>query len=124
MREIFSGNPNTAIQAIDQPGAGGANHRYYVIRATDNKKSTGIPIDGLFASIHFQEGPVREEGVNGCHQEDLLAIVIDRLRSFQQGPFPCRENALALTHCEEAMHWLNHRTAERTKRGVEGKTAA
>lgn len=39
-------------------------------------------------------------------QEILLAIVIDRLRSFQSGPFSSRENALALTKCEEALHWL------------------
>jgi hypothetical protein len=66
---------------------------------------------------------VKEFGVNGCHQEDLLAIVIDRLRSFQAGPFACRENALALTKIEEAMHWLNHRTSERKNRGVEGTNA-
>jgi len=42
------------------------------------------------------------------------------LRSFQAGPYACRENALALTKIEEAMHWLNHRTAERQARGVEG----
>jgi hypothetical protein len=53
-------------------------------------------------------------------QEDLLAIVIHRLQGFQTGPFKCRENALALTKLEEALHWLNHRTARRVSRGVEG----
>lgn len=119
MREISSGNPNTRIQIIDEPGGGGANHVYLVI---DNHTADGLARP--FADIMFQKGPIREVGVNGCHQEDLLAIVIDRLRSFQQGPFPCRENALALTHCEEAMHWLNHRTADRFKRNVEGTNKA
>ena len=75
---------------------------------------------GEFGHVQFQNGPVKEFGVNGCHQEDLLAIVIDRLQSFQAGEFSCRENALALTKLEEAMHWLNHRTNARIARGVEG----
>lgn len=53
----------------------------------------------------------------------VAAIVIDRLRSFQSGPFSCRENALALTKCEEAMQWLHSRTLERMRRGVEGTNA-
>jgi hypothetical protein len=53
-------------------------------------------------------------------QEVLLAIVIDRLRSFQGSKFSCRENAIALTHCEEALMWLQRRTVARIKRGVEG----
>jgi hypothetical protein len=52
--------------------------------------------------------------------EALLAIQIDRLRSFQSGKFACRENAIALTHLEEAMMWLNKRTENRLARGVEG----
>ena len=47
-------------------------------------------------------------------------MLIDRLRGFQAGPFGCRENALALTKLEEAMHWLHHRTRGRMARGVEG----
>jgi len=116
MREIHSENPNTRIQVIDEPGAGGANHAYIV---RDSRPADNFQVTIAFAEIKFQKGPIQEAGVNGCHQEDLLAIVIDRLRSFQQGPFPCRENALALTKCEEAMHWLNHRTTDRSQRNVE-----
>jgi len=120
MRVISSGNPNTCIKILDKPGDGGASHVYEVLSTTKLENDPAV----LYCSIKFQKGPIREAGVNGCHQEDLLAIIIDRLRSFQEGPFPCRENAFALTKCEEAMHWLNHRTAERTKRGVEGITKA
>jgi hypothetical protein len=121
MREISSGNPNTRILIADAPGAGGANHAYQVRGKHPADDYQGaIP----FADIRFQNGPIRESGVNGCHQEDLIAIVIDRLRSFQDGPFPCRENAIAITKLEEAMHWLNHRTSDRTRRNVEGKTEA
>lgn len=52
--------------------------------------------------------------------EALLAILIDRMRSFQAGPYSCRENALALTKLEEAQMWLLQRTRARMSRGVEG----
>jgi len=73
--------------------------------------------------VLFQNGPINEVGVNGITQEVLLAIVADRLRSFQAGPFSCRENALALTKIEEAMHWLQQRTIRRMRAGVEGTHA-
>ena len=78
--------------------------------------------DGVTVSVlvEFQNGPIKEVGVNGVTNEALLAIVIDRLQGFQKGQFQCRENAIALTHLEDAMHWLQHRTNERLKRGVEG----
>lgn len=118
MREITSGNPNSTIIIQDGPGEGGASHHYCILPSKTPDHTSG-PSE-VYAEVFFQKGPIRENGVNGCHQEDLLEIVIDRLRSFQDGPFACRENALALTRCQEAMHWLNHRTIQRTKRGVEG----
>ena len=104
----------TKVVVEDEAGAGGACHKYHVVNT-----KTGEP----YADVGFQNGPVGENGVNGCHQEDLLAIVIDRLESFQAGSHSCRENALAITKIEEAMHWLNHRTKERQDRGVEGTSA-
>lgn len=100
------------ISVLDEPGQGGAHHEYAI--------SSG---DTLLCKISFQNGPIKEFGVNGITQEVLLAVVIDRLRSFQAGPFSCRDNAVALTHCEDALMWLQRRTRDRIKRGVEGKTA-
>lgn len=99
------------ISVLDEPGAGGANHAYLI---------TGFDDEVL---VNFQNGPIKEAGVNGITGEALLAIEIDRLRSFQKGPYSCRENAIALTHCEEALMWLQRRTVERIKRGVEGTHA-
>ena len=70
--------------------------------------------------LRFQHGPVNENGINGITNEVLLAIVIDRLRGFQDGPFKCRENAIALTKAEESLMWLKKRTEGRLSRGVEG----
>ena len=109
----------TEVNVMDEPGDGGANHEYAISRVCT--PCTMSPT-AEFGSIKFQKGPVKENGVNGCFQEDLIAIVIDRLQCFQAGDFACRENALALTKLEEALHWLNHRTADRQVRGVEGKS--
>jgi len=96
-----------------------ANHEFHVCPSESalDKGDNGI---NVFAAIKFQKGPINEVGVNGCHNEDLIAIVIDRLQSFQNSEFKCRENEIAIIKLEEAMLWLNFRTANRQKRGVEG----
>lgn len=110
--KVNPANDVLSIAVCDEPGSGGANHHY---RVTSDDPSFHVPTD-----IVFQNGPINEAGVNGLTHEVLLAIVADRLRSFQQGPFSSRYNALALTHIEEAQNWLNRRTLERMRRGVEG----
>ena len=102
-------NQELTVTTLDEPGAGGANHAYLCGYQGHN-----------MGAIKFQNGPIKEAGVNGLTHEVLLAIVADRLRSFQAGPFACKANACALTHIEEAMHWLQQRTLERMRRGVEG----
>lgn len=126
MRELTDHKVNPAndvltVAAIDEPGSGGAHHAY-LISGFDNTKNPSDPDDqdSDTALILFQNGPINEVGVNGVTHEALLAIVADRLRAFQAGPFATRYNALALTHIEEAQNWLNRRTLERTRRGVEG----
>ncbi|EIJ79119.1 phage related protein [Bacillus methanolicus PB1] len=70
--------------------------------------------------IKFQKGPIKEHGVNGVSNEDLISMVICRLEHFQKSEYRCRENALAITALEEALLWLRKRTLGREKRGVEG----
>ena len=127
MRELHDHKVNPAndkltIQVTDEPGAGGANHRYEITGYLVAENPSAVaPVDNNGSVvILFQNGPIAECGVNGITQEALLAIVADRLRSFQAGPYACRENALALTKIEEAQHWLHHRTRLRMARGVEG----
>jgi hypothetical protein len=128
MREITEHRINPAndqlkITVCDEPGSGGANHKYMITLPDWTRAPDGSNPHHVW-DIDFQNGPIAEAGVNGVTQEVLLAIVIDRLRSFQAGPFACRENALALTKIEEAQHWLLHRTRARMDRGVEGTHAA
>lgn len=110
----------TEVLAIDAKGVGGANHKYEVRMIPPN--GADISEKEIYAKVKFQTGGIVEAGINGCHNEDLIAIVIDRLQGFQSGEFACRENALAITKLEEALMWLNKRTNDRIKRGVEGKS--
>jgi len=121
--QINPANDLLKITVLDEPGAGGANHHYMITTPDWTRCLDGSNPKGVW-DIQFQNGPINENGVNGVTQEALLAVVIDRLRAFQAGPFACRENALALTKIEEAQHWLLHRTRARMARGVEGKSAA
>lgn len=105
------------VKAVDEPGPGGGHHRYNV-RIDSQQFGT---LDKL---VEFQEGSVKEVGVNGIQNEHLLAMVIDRLQGFQSGPYACQENAVALTKLREAMFWLEERTKDRANRGVEGKNIA
>ena len=88
----------------------------------------GYPAGGLTTGtgieIHWQDGPLgrgaaRKEP-NGAFVEGVIKAVIGRIQFYQSGKFGCRENALAITKLEEALHWLGHRTADRERRDVEG----
>lgn len=114
-------NDKLIIAVTDAPGAGGANHRYEISGFSTENNPSYVETSEAELTILFRNGSINEAGVNGVTQEVLLAIVADRLRSFQAGPFACRENALALTKIEEAQHWLQSRTLARMRRGVEGR---
>jgi len=127
--KVNPANDKLTIMVTDAPGAGGANHRYEISGFNlANNPSAVDPEHGQYAAtrveLFFQNGPINEAGLNGITQEVLLAIVADRLRSFQAGQYACRENALALTKIEEAQHWLHSRTIARMQRGVEGTNSA
>ena len=107
--KINEANDQITIFVLDEPGNGGANYEYR------------IEVPGRISNhLKFQDGLIVEAGVNGITQEVLIAICIDRLRSFQAGGYACRENALALTKLEEAQMWLHKRTLDCMARGVEG----
>lgn len=74
-------------------------------------------------AFQFQHGPVGDNGYNGVQNEDVLKILITRLRALN-AKFPCRENSLAITKIEEALMWLERRTKLRQEQGVEGQNVA
>lgn len=130
-----------SIDVLDEPGQGGANHQYMISWGEKREKPTISELEEMLSKadgpkpqmwpdgsvtlgqtcfIHFQEGPIKEFGINGITQEALLAICIDRLRGFQGGPFACDDNHEACVHLLSALQCLQRRTVARIKRGVEG----
>ncbi len=107
----------TQVNVMDERGQGNANHIYDIMESQLHTDETSRE---TFCTVQFQNGPIKEFGVNGVMNEDLIAIVIDRMRGFQSGDYACRDNALALTKLEEALMWLRNRTNSREARGVEG----
>lgn len=120
-------NEAIEITVLDEPGSGGANHKYHVAVFQNSEPADrwpgGVRTPEAESFLYFQNGPIGEVGFNGLSNEAYLAVLIDRMRGFQSGQFACRENALALTKLEEALMWLQKRTRDRMARGVEGTHA-
>lgn len=95
-----------------------APHLFHVEAVSSN------PINSALGVVHFQEGPIGEVGVNGVCNEDLIHMVICRLEYFQKSQYNSRDNAIAITHLEDALLRLRKRTIGRENRGVEGTSIA
>lgn len=95
----------------------------------ENGNPAGGTTTGTGITISWQNGPLgrTENGTrvepNGAFVEGVIAAAVDRLEYYQASKFKCRENALAITKLEEALHWLQHRTAKREEQKVEGTHA-
>jgi len=108
--EIYKSS-NSRVSVLN-PG-----HQYAVHIVVDEKRG------GSFM-LQFQDGAANEVGGrNGIQNEEVLAVLIDRLK-YLQDKFPCRENAIVITKLEEALMWLERRTEMRKLQGVEGKNEA
>lgn len=97
------------------PNAGGASHHYRLMfqHGPDDEQEVGF--------LQFQHGARSVEGSkSGLLEGALIAVLLDRLRAFQAGPYPSRQNAIALTKLEEALFWIKDRAHERARRGVLG----
>lgn len=87
-----------------------AGHHYNIDAADSSNLST----------VWFQNGPVKQHGVNGATSEALLAILIHRTKKLD-GNFPCDENKIAIAHLETALTLFEQRTKDRIARQVEGE---
>ena len=99
--------------------------RFEAVNHTDpDGNPAGGYVDGIGLEIVWQNGPLNRGPdrlePNGAFVETVIAAALQRIEYYQESPFRCRENALAITKLEEALHWLNHRTAAREEREVEG----
>ena len=87
----------------------------------------GGTVEGTGLSITWQNGPLGRDDnrtePNGAFVETVIAAAKQRIEYYQKtaaGRFACRENAVAITKLDEALMWLQKRTADREARGVEG----
>lgn len=103
----------TNVAALDDrdPNAGNASHTYGI--------QWGGPLD--VTRIQFQHGPRGESSSTpGVFDDDLLAVLQDRMEGFQSGPYACSENEDALKHIKAAREALGRRVAARISKGVLG----
>jgi len=70
-------------------------------------------------SFTIQNGPIKENGVNGC-QVDTMLIAVKTIVERLNENFPCKENEKAIEKMTEALMWLEERKRDRVERGVEG----
>lgn len=97
------------VQQVGERTAGSAYAQFRVI------DSAGTEI----GKVAFQHDTIPAVGVVGWTNECLLAVIMDRLQSFQT-TFPCAENDIAYKACAAALRALEYRTELRKARGVEG----
>lgn len=97
----------------------------------ENNNPSGGSVSGTGLSISWQNGPPGRDGdrqePNGAFVETVIDAARQRIEFYQTanvGKFKCRENAIAITKLEEALLWLNKRTADREARQVEGTHTA
>lgn len=93
----------------------------------DDGRPAGGRVDAIGLHINWQNGPLgRGDGrlePNGAFVETVLRAAQQRIEHYNASGFACRENSLAITKIEEALHWLGARTARREAQGVEGTHA-
>lgn len=69
--------------------------------------------------ISWQNGPIAgPDDRNGAFVIDVIQIAIDRINFYNESQFRCRENSLAVTKLEEAIHWLESRRGRRAGEGI------
>lgn len=81
-------------------------------------EAMGVRVDWQTGPLVDAEGNRKEP--TGAFVETVLEVALQRMRYYQESKFACRENALTITKIEEALHWLQHRTAVRASKGIEG----
>jgi hypothetical protein len=62
-----------------------------------------------YINIKFQTGAIDKEGVNGCQVEDVISVLVEKLKSHQNGDFACPENSLAISNLQSANYALRVR---------------
>lgn len=93
-------------------------HHRYELENFEDKTQPGQVLQFIEKEASTDTGAFHTVN-DGTTNEEVLAMLIDRMRGLGE-KLPSRENSIAITKLEEALMWLNKRTANRMARGVEG----
>lgn len=96
-----------------------AGHTYELANF-ENKNTEGQKIQFIHKEPVVEGSSELKTISDGTTNEELLEVLINRMNHLN-GKFPCRENAIAITHLDTALLWLEKRTNDRLKRNVEGQ---
>lgn len=72
------------------------------------------------SGIKWQEGTVKENGVNGLQVKDVIIQTLERVE-YLNDEFPCKENEQTLHGLKIALKGQFDRDLDRRERNVEGK---
>ena len=90
----------------------------------ENGNPAGGIVEGVGLNISWQNEPLGrgDERIepNGAFVETVISAALQRIQYYQNSRFNCRENAIAITKLEEALHWLDSRTRRREDQKTEG----
>jgi hypothetical protein len=81
-------------------------------------KQRGRPAENK-VSFTFQDGTIKDAGVNGVQISDLLYFLYGTFASLN-GDYPCHENLVTLDALSHAIEAQVDRKTDRLMRGVEG----
>lgn len=91
-----------------------AGHSYNLHNMAGNR------IVGILNFMKKENGKLLHEGTT---TEEVIDVLIDRITVLND-KFQCKENLEAIDYLTKAKQALEARTADRTRRGVEGKDKA
>lgn len=88
-----------------------------------DQEATIFPIainhDSNCVSFRIQDGPIKENGVNGCQVDTIIETAKTIIEGLNK-KFPCSENTLTIAHLGSALAASRARKKDREKRNVEG----
>lgn len=70
--------------------------------------------------IAWQDGNIRDNGINGAQMRDIIEAVKARFEFFQNSKFACAENLEVIDLLNRAVAVIDSRTARRKVAGIEG----
>lgn len=72
---------------------------------------------GPWIDFQFQHGPIATAGFNGLQNEELIELLMERLKALDLR-LPCSENENALMSLRSALFWLEERRKLRRDQGL------